>query len=143
MLRMHAMSTAIVVGTVLFVLNLGQGSIGGAPAAPRDDQILRGRQLVVSHGCSMCHSGLPDPGQTGFLSGVRSAADEFHIGGFTYRPPNLTPDPETGLGRWSDRQVFNALRYGLKPKDTPDVEITSRTPGQGNFPARPTYLAPL
>jgi mono/diheme cytochrome c family protein len=91
----------------------------------------------------MCHSGLPDPGQTGFLTGVRSAAEEFHIGGLIYRPPNLTPDPETGLGRWTDRQVFNALRFGLKPEATPDVEITSRTPGQGNHPAEPTYLAPL
>ena len=143
MLRMHAVGTAIVVGGALVVLILGGDPVGAAPDAPRDEQILRGRQLVLSHGCSLCHSGLADPGQAGFLTGVRSAAEEFRIGGFTYRPPNLTPDPETGLGRWSDRQVFNALRFGLKPRDTPDVEITSRTPGQGNHPAQPKYLAPL
>ena len=134
-MRTRRLGTAIVVG----------GGLAGLAALrpPLDDQILRGRQLVVSHGCSMCHSGLADPGQAGFLAGARSAAEEFRIGGLTLRPPNLTPDPETGLGRWSDRQVFNALRFGLKPRDTPDVEIISRTPGQGNFPERPTYLAPL
>ncbi|MEP6591590.1 MAG: hypothetical protein ABJC19_10445, partial [Gemmatimonadota bacterium] len=41
-----------------------------------------------------------------------------------------------------ERQIFNALRYGLRPEDTPDVNITSTTPGQGNFPMTPHYLAP-
>ena len=49
---------------------------------------------------------------------------------------------ETGLGRFSERQIFNAIRYGLRPGETPDVEITSTTPGQGNFPMTPKYLAP-
>ena len=63
-------------------------------------------------------------------------------GCFTTRPRNLTPDDATGLGRFTERQVFNALRYGLRPEDTPDVDITSTTPGKGNFPMRPHYLAP-
>jgi len=64
------------------------------------------------------------------------------VGPFITRARNLTPDNETGLGRFTERQIFNALRYGLRPGETPDVEITSMTPGQGNFPARPKYLAP-
>jgi hypothetical protein len=63
-------------------------------------------------------------------------------GAFVTRPRNLTPDNETGLGRFTERQIFNALRYGLRPSETPDVEITSTTPGEGNFPAAPKYLAP-
>ena len=62
---------------------------------------------------------------------------------FKGRPKNITPDKETGIGRWTDQQVFNALRYGLKPEDTPDVKITSMTPGQGNFPKDPKYLGPF
>src|SRR5207253_11101372 len=30
---------------------------------------------------------------------------------------------------------------GLRPEETPDVEITSTVPGQGNFPLHPHYLA--
>ena len=60
---------------------------------------------------------------------------------FITRPRNLTPDNTTGLGRFSERQIFNALRFGLRPGETPDVEITSTTPGQGNFPTNPKYLA--
>src|SRR5947209_381402 len=57
-------------------------------------------------------------------------------------PSNLTPDVATGIGAHTDRQIYNALRFGLDPEDTPDVTITSTTPGQGNFPATPHYLAP-
>jgi MFS family permease len=56
---------------------------------------------------------------------------------------NLTADKDTGTGRFTDQQIFNALRYGLRPEDTPDVKITSRTPGQGNFPKEPKYLGPF
>ena len=54
---------------------------------------------------------------------------------------NLTPDNLTGTGRFTERQIFNALRFGLRPGETPDVDITSHTPGEGNFPANPKYLA--
>src|SRR5690606_23185092 len=66
----------------------------------------------------------------------------FVIGPFRTRPRNLTPDNATGVGRFSERQLFNALRFGLRPGETADVEITSMTPGEGNFPANPKYLAP-
>jgi mono/diheme cytochrome c family protein len=106
-------------------------------------QVLRGRQVVLAHACAECHGGGTNPALTGYLAGVRNPArDEFQIGPFRTRPRNLTPDNTTGLGRFTERQIFNALRYGLRPGETPDVEITSSTPGQGNFPARPKYLAP-
>ena len=108
------------------------------------EQIARGRALSITHACSGCHSSGPafDPSMPGYLAGVRSAAEAFTVEGFKTLPRNLTPDNETGLGRFSERQIFNALRYGLRPGETPDVDITSSTPGQGNFPARPKYMAP-
>src|SRR5690606_14646192 len=36
----------------------------------------------------------------------------------------------------------NALRYGLRPGTSPDVGVTSATPGTGNHPAKPDYLGP-
>ena len=113
-----------------------------AATASVDEQILRGRALVVSHGCSGCHSGVLDPAADGYLAGIKSDEGAFTITGFKTRPRNLTPDNTTGMGRFTERQIFNALRFGLRPGETPDAEITSRTPGQGNFPARPKYLAP-
>ena len=114
-------------------------------------QVQRGRVLTITHGCAGCHGGGGNPTAEGFLAGMRSPDQEFKIGPcyldpaakpcFLTRPRNLTPDNTTGLGRFSERQIFNALRYGLRPGETPDVEITSSTPGEGNFPANPKYLA--
>jgi mono/diheme cytochrome c family protein len=108
----------------------------------QQDQIARGRFIVISHDCGGCHGGGSNPAATGYLVGMRDTSEQFHIGPFITRPKNLTPDNTTGMGRYTQRQVFNALRYGLRPEETPDVEITSTIPGQGNFPLHPHYLAP-
>jgi mono/diheme cytochrome c family protein len=118
-------------------------------------QVRHGRQLVISHACGECHGGMNNPAATGWLVGMTSQDDEIPTGSgriscspdqdtacYRTRPRNLTPDARTGLGRFSDRQIFNALRYGLRPEKTPDVEITSNVRGRGNFPANPDFLAP-
>ncbi len=124
----------------------------GAEQQVNRETILKGRQLVLEHGCGGCHGGDANPAAPGFLAGITSPAQEFPIGAcaeqpgaepcWMTRPRNLTPDNTTGLGRFSERQIFNALRFGLRPGETADVEITSSTPGEGNFPLSPKYLAP-
>jgi mono/diheme cytochrome c family protein len=135
--------------TTAIGLTTAVASFADLPDGPATiEQVTLGRQLVLSHDCAGCHShNKQDPGDPQWLSGFVSGRDEangqpFQIGPFKTYPRNLTPDNLTGLGRISERQIFNALRYGLKPADTPDVVITSNTPGQGNFPATPKYLAP-
>ncbi len=108
----------------------------------RQEQVLRGRALTASTACSGCHGGAINPAQEGWFSGMRSPDMEFTEGPYKTRPRNLTPDNTTGMGRFSERQIFNALRYGLRPGETPDIEITSTVPGKGNHPANPKYLAP-
>lgn len=112
-------------------------------ASVRDSQqITYGRQLVITHGCGDCHGGYANPAADGWLAGVRDTTQEFKIGPFITRPRNITPDSATGIGHFSERQIFNSLRYGLRPGETADVEVTSSTPGEGNFPENPKYLAP-
>jgi mono/diheme cytochrome c family protein len=110
--------------------------------AARQQQIAQGRFLVISHACGDCHGGGSDPAAAHWLDGMRDTiTQQFVVGPFKTRAKNLTPDVTTGTGSFTERQLFNALRYGLRPEETPDVEITSTTPGQGNFPLHPHYLA--
>ena len=103
--------------------NVSSASATASQATP--DQVLRGRQLVIEHACGDCHGGGSNPNADGWLAGYRDSTQEFQIGPFKTRPRNLTPDNTTGLGRFSERQIFNAVRYGLRPGETPDVVITS------------------
>jgi len=118
-------------------------SFGTGTGQARQDQIMHGRFLVINHGCGGCHGGSDgNPAAFGWLDGVRNPEiQEFKVGPFTTRPKNLTPDNTTGTGRFTERQLFNSLRFGLRPEETADVEITSIVPGQGNFPLHPHYLA--
>lgn len=129
---------AVAAGAILFI-----AAFVRAPDSQDQDQVLRGRFLVITHACGDCHGGGTNPAAKGWLIGLTdTVTQQFRIGPFVTRPRNLTPDNTTGLGRFSERQIFNALRYGLRPGETPDVDITSMTPGQGNFPLHPKYLAP-
>jgi hypothetical protein len=128
--------------SVVFV-PVGAASVAGLPhGAVTREQVLLGRRLVIASDCGACHGGgFPDA--EGWLAGNPAESGAYVFGEYRAWAPNLTPDPETGLGRYSDRQVFNALRWGLRPAATPDVEITSATPGVGDHPIQPNYLSPL
>jgi hypothetical protein len=129
----------------------GAGADDNGPMTAADT-IALGRRVAMSSGCGDCHGGGANPAAPNWLVGWREGTEDtlfaaaFRIptpmGVFQTRPRNLTPDNETGLGRFTERQIVNALRYGLRPGETPDVEITAATPGQGNFPENPKYLAP-
>lgn len=108
-------------------------------------QVQTGRNLVLGAGCGDCHNGgKHDPSDPNWLSGYHAGTpgQPFQIGPFQTYPANLTPHATSGLGALTDRQIYNALKFGLDPMDTPSVVITSTTPGTGNFPATPHYLAP-
>ena len=132
----------------------GEASMNGSSEpmlATAADTIAFGRNVIIHHGCGDCHGGGDNPALATWLIGYRENTDDslftlFKIptpgGVFMTRPRNLTPDNQTGIGRFSERQIYNALRFGLRPGETPDVAITSTTPGQGNFPQNPKFLAP-
>lgn len=140
--RIFVSSAVILVAAVGGSAALSDRSELAARQAAADAQLLRGRQAVLEHGCGDCHGGIANPEADGWLAGMRAPQQEFPVGPFKTRARNITPDNATGIGRFTERQLFNALRYGLRPGETPDVEITSTVPGKGNFPANPKYLAP-
>jgi mono/diheme cytochrome c family protein len=77
------------------------------PALAWEDAGARGEYLVRAGGCFSCHTA---PGGEP-LAGGRGLATPFG----TFYSPNITPDPETGIGRWTDAQFLRALREGVRP----------------------------
>lgn len=143
---------AIVTCALGFFVLTGCGSSNGTAAvtglpgsAATQAQVQAGRALVLNHSCTDCNNrGNDDPSSANWMAGYLpgTPGQPFLIGPFKTYPANLTPDVATGIGGHTDRQIYNALKFGLDPGTTPDVVITSTTPGQNNFPATPHYLAP-
>jgi mono/diheme cytochrome c family protein len=86
-------------------------------AAAADDTLVnRGKYIVSTAGCGDCHTpgyllGKPDTGR--FLGGSEVG---FEIPGLgVFYGPNLTPDNETGLGKWTETEIITAIQTGKRP----------------------------
>lgn len=72
--------------------------------------LARGEYIVRNVAvCGHCHAADPQKNPDGPLSGG-FAFRNWRIG--TVRAANLTPDPETGLGNWSEAEIVRAIRNG-------------------------------
>jgi mono/diheme cytochrome c family protein len=76
--------------------------------------IENGKLLYNIGGCMSCHAAGPN---------VKEAASGLPAGGRplvtpigTLYPPNITADPETGIGKWSNADFVNAMQKGLSPE---------------------------
>ena len=81
------------------------------------DPVAHGKYLASIMLCSHCHATLD---KTGALAGPDQAFTgglpmEFPPGSGTVFARNITSDPETGLGSWTEEQVFNVLKTMTKP----------------------------
>ena len=79
----------------------------GAHAQTPDPVVERGRYLAVAGNCVSCHT--QESGQK-FAGGL---AFETSFG--TLFSTNITPDPATGIGKWSEADFVRALRSGVRP----------------------------
>jgi mono/diheme cytochrome c family protein len=71
--------------------------------------VARGAYLANAADCAACHTDSAHDGQP--FAGGRALATRFG----TFYSPNITPDAETGIGRWSDAQFLRALHDGVRP----------------------------
>ncbi|MFO7954671.1 MAG: cytochrome c [Thioalkalivibrio sp.] len=77
------------------------------PEAGSDEKIAYGEYVLRAGGCVTCHTA--DDGE--FLAGGRAIESQFG----TFYGPNITPDPEHGIGNWSEDDFKRALKEGRGP----------------------------
>jgi mono/diheme cytochrome c family protein len=111
----YGMGLAVIASAAVAMFILA--SLGDRRAeAAVSEQVQRGQYLVTLGLCNDCHTpgyffGKPDKAR--FLGGSDVG---FHIPDLgVFHGPNLTPDDETGLGRWSTDDIVAAIRTGTRP----------------------------
>jgi mono/diheme cytochrome c family protein len=100
------------------------------PAVAQENLLERGRYLVETAAyCGICHhargsDGRMIPGmelaggRVMILNEIRMVVPDIPPGDIRAVAPNITPDPETGIGRWTDTQIATAIREGRRPDGT-------------------------
>lgn len=108
--------TLLRLAAAAFVAALTPSIASAADRPITPDDVARGEYLVAIMSCSDCHTpghffGKPD--MANYLAGsdVGFAIPEL---GYFYGP-NLTPDDETGLGKWSTDEIVASIRTGERP----------------------------
>tara|TARA_R110002012_G_scaffold57941_7_gene149893 strand:- start:19828 stop:20751 length:924 start_codon:yes stop_codon:yes gene_type:complete len=90
--------------------------------AALDGDASAGETLFWAGGCASCHAapGAEDAARLVMSGGVKLTSD---FG--TFVAPNISPDPEAGIGSWSVTDFANAMLAGVSPR------------GQHYYPAFP------
>ncbi|WP_339848583.1 cytochrome c [uncultured Nisaea sp.] len=93
-----------------FLTEPGTESEGALPNVAGDAE--RGRAIFTIGGCVSCHAAPDAKGEQKLvLTGGRSFVTEFG----TFYAPNISPDPEAGIGTWRAVDFVNAMKHGVSP----------------------------
>ena len=135
-----AAALGLCAGGVLVGRPSAQGQPLTRPPRGADGSVARGKYLVTAMGCHDCHTPWkmgangPEPEMSLMLSGHPSsltlpappAPNGPWVGSMTASSTawggpwgvsytaNLTPDPETGLGQWTEQQFVDTIRTGRR-----------------------------
>lgn len=74
--------------------------------------LARGEQVFYAAGCASCHAA---PEASGEAKLVLSGGQRFPSDFGTFLAPNISPDPEQGIGDWTAMDLANAMMRGVAP----------------------------
>ena len=101
----HQNAAAILVAAILCTAS--NAAWAQLPTPPSPETIAKGKALTEAGDCGSCHTA--DPSKP--FAGGKRIDTPF---GAIYSA-NLTPDLNTGIGRWTDEAFLRAMRYGERP----------------------------
>ena len=98
---------AFTAGKSVALADYKDGDPTGVPPAMRQASLVeRGKYLTEAADCGVCHTA---PG------------GKEYAGGFAFKLPfgtmystNITPDPETGIGKYTDQEFLDAMHRGIR-----------------------------
>ncbi|MFD0979575.1 c-type cytochrome [Tropicimonas aquimaris] len=114
MLALLRFAAILAVAGGAVVIGLMVWPVGREPAAiALTGDVNRGAYLARASGCIACHTDITGGGAP--LAGGAPLETAFGV----FYPPNLTTDPDHGIGAWTVEDFAKAVRQGISPYGEP------------------------
>lgn len=104
---------AMVVGCGVFWLITSPEVVAASTLPTRTPDLANGRTVFNAGGCASCHA-TPNQQDRLRLGGGLAIPSPFG----TFYAPNISPDPDEGIGRWSEANFVTAVQKGTSPEGT-------------------------
>ena len=94
----------------VFILFMGVvivPAIDSRAEVPQADRLARGQYIFALAGGCGCHTPKDGP--------VNSGGRPLKTPYGTFYGTNITPDPEHGIGKWTDQEIIDSIRLGVRP----------------------------
>jgi mono/diheme cytochrome c family protein len=107
-----------IVGAIIFYLLTMPKTVPASELPAHEPDLANGKYMFIAGGCAECHAKpltrcrdtkTRDKLQ---LSGGRCLKTEFGV----FNVPNISPDKETGIGKWTTLDFVNAMKRGIGPE---------------------------
>jgi len=101
---------AAVVGLAVFWFVTMPATVPASALAARAPDLANGKEMFYAGGCTSCHAtpNQDDKTRLGGGLGLKSPFGTFYV-------PNISPDPNDGLGKWTEPDFVTAMTKGTSP----------------------------
>jgi mono/diheme cytochrome c family protein len=105
-----AAMVATAIGIAAFWMMTIPATVPASALAPHTPDLANGRSMLFAGGCPSCHA-TPDQDDLTRLGGGLAITTAFG----TFYAPNISSDPQDGIGSWSEADFVTALTKGTSP----------------------------
>jgi mono/diheme cytochrome c family protein len=108
-LLLAAIVAALIGLAVFWVLTI-PSTLPASALSARSADMANGKEMFYAGGCASCHAvpGQEDRTRLGGGLGLKSPFGTFYV-------PNISPDPNDGIGKWSEAEFVTAMQKGTSP----------------------------
>jgi mono/diheme cytochrome c family protein len=101
---------AATVGLAVFWFVTIPATVPASALPKRTADLANGKEMFYAGGCTSCHAtpGQDDKTRLGGGLGLKSPFGTFYV-------PNISPDPNDGIGSWSEADFVTAMTKGTSP----------------------------
>lgn len=96
-----------IAGAALYLLTI-PSVLSESELAPRTADLANGETMFHAGGCASCHATPGEEDKTRLGGGLA-----LNTAFGTFRAPNISPDPQHGIGSWSEIEFVNAMLRGV------------------------------